>query len=346
MNRHNNFDALRLLAAAGVMALHFVDLSQEAALAPLTWVDTKMALSVFFVISGYLVFMSWDRAPHWPVYLARRLRRIVPAYAVVVAACAVLGLALSTLSWRDYFGLAWGRYLLANLGFLNFLQPSLPGVFTDNPMPGAPVNGALWTIKVELMFYIVVPAIAALCRRFGHHRVLGVGFALSCLWWGGFVTLAWHTGRGAFFELAKQMPGQLMFFLPGAWCYLERQRLQQLGWRVGAAGLLTLVLAYRFDQTHANLGVFIYPLGLAACVFWAAHILPWLGSVTRHGDLSYGLYIWHFPVIQALVQLGVFKASPWGGVTLTLCLVLLLAWASWRWVESPWLRSAPLAGAR
>lgn len=341
MNRHNNFDALRLLAAAGVMALHFVDLSREAALAPLAWADTKIALSIFFVISGYLVFMSWDRAPRWPDYVGRRLRRIVPAYAVVVIACAFFGLAFSTLSWRDYFGLSWCRYLLSNLGFLNFLQPSLPGVFTGNPMPGAPVNGALWTIKVELMFYAVVPAIAALCRRFGHPRVLGLGFVLSCLWWGGCVTLAWHTGKSGYFELAKQMPGQLMFFLPGVWCYLERQRLQRLGGKVGLAGLLTLALAYQFDQTHANPGVFLYPLGLAACVFWAAHVLPWLGSVTRHGDLSYGLYIWHFPVIQALVQLGVFKASPWGGGVLTLCLVGALAWASWRWVEVPWLRPAP-----
>ncbi len=341
MNRHNNFDLLRLVAAAGVMALHVVDLSREPALSFLLWADTKIALATFFVISGYLVFMSCERTPSLGEYTAKRLRRIVPAYAAVVLACALLGCLISSLPASDYFGKAWWQYLGANLSFLNFLQPSLPGVFVNNPMPGAPVNGALWTIKVELMFYAVVPAILWLTRRFGHHLVLGLGFIASCLWWGGFMHLAYSTGKSGFFELAKQMPGQLMFFLPGAWCYCEREALRRLGWRLGAIGLALLLLAYQWDQTRPTVGVFLYPLALSACVSWAAHNLPYLGSVTRHGDFSYGIYILHFPIIQTLVQLGVFKASPLGGVALLLVLVTTLAWLCWHFIEAPMLWRKP-----
>lgn len=345
MNRRNNFDLLRLIAAAGVMALHVVDLSREPSLSFLLWADTKIALATFFVISGYLVFMSCERTPSLRDYTSKRLRRIVPAYAAVVLACAFLGVLISTLPPSDYFGLAWLRYVVANLGFLNFLQPSLPGVFTHNPMPGAPVNGALWTIKVELMFYAVVPAIVWLSRRFGHHLVLGMGFIAACVWWGGFMHLAYSTGKPAYVEIAKQMPGQLMFFLPGAWCYCERDRLRRLGWRLGAIGMLALLLSYQWDQTRPTFGVFLYPLALSACVSWAAHNLPYLGSVTRHGDLSYGVYILHFPIIQTLVHFGVFSASPLGGLALLLALVVGLSWLSWHAIEAPmlWRKPQPVA---
>jgi peptidoglycan/LPS O-acetylase OafA/YrhL len=343
MNRDNNFDLLRLIAAAGVMALHVVDLSHEPSLSFLLWADTKIALATFFVISGYLVYMSCERTTSLRDYVGKRLLRIVPAYAAVVLACAFLGCLISTLPLGDYFGKAWLQYVVANLGFLNFLQPSLPGVFTHNPMPGAPVNGALWTIKVELMFYAVVPGIVWLARRFGHHRVLGLGFVASCLWWGGFMHLAYSTGKPAFMEVAKQMPGQLMFFLPGAWCYCERDRLRRLGWRLGAIGLALLLLAYQWDQTRPTFGVFLYPLALSACVSWAACNLRYLGSVTRHGDLSYGVYILHFPIIQTLVHFGVFKASPLGGLALLLVLVTSLAWLCWHLIEAPmlWRKPAP-----
>lgn len=337
MNRRNNFDLLRLLAAAGVMALHIVDLSQEPSLSVLAGFDAKMALSVFFVISGYLVYMSCDNTATLAEYTRKRWRRIVPAYAAVVVLCGLLGVFISARTAADYFGAEWLRYLLANLSFLNFLQPSLPGVFVGNPYPGAPVNGALWTIKVELMFYAVVPAIVWLVRRFGHHRVLGIGFALSCLWWGGFMTLAQATGKAAFAELAKQMPGQLMFFLPGAWAYCERERLKSLGHRLGLVGLAALSLTYLWDARSANLGVFLYPLALTALVFWATYNLRPLGDVTRHGDVSYGVYILHFPVIQTLVHFGVFKASPWGGVVLASTVVLGLALVSWHLIEKPML---------
>ncbi len=338
VTRHhrNNFDLLRLLAAADVMALHVVDLTQIPALAFLGWVDTRLALSTFFIISGYLVFQSFEQTPRLGIYIEKRARRIVPAYAVVILLSVVLGACLSTLPWRDYFNGQTLRYLLANLAFLNFLQPDLPGVFANHPFTSA-VNGALWTIKVELMFYAAVPVFVWMVRRWGHRPVLAVSFVLSCLWWGGFTALAQQTGRDVFHEVAKQMPGQLMFFLPGAWCYYERARLQTIGWPLGLAGLALLMLSYALDLTY------LYPLALTACVFYAAFLLPYLGQVTRHGDLSYGVYILHFPIIQALITLGLFQATPFGALALLTGLVVVASWLSWHLVEAPMLRRRPAA---
>jgi peptidoglycan/LPS O-acetylase OafA/YrhL len=337
MTEHrNNLDALRLLAAAGVMSLHVVDLSGQPALSALSMADTKWALSIFFVLSGYLVFQSCESTPSLRTYASKRLRRIVPAYVAVVLGAVLLGAALSSWAWRDYFGPATARYLVANLLFLNFLAPTLPGVFEGNTLTA--VNGALWTIKVELMFYAVVPLLVMLVRRFGHRPVLMVGFVLSCLWWGGCLALAQRTGKGGFVELSKQMPGQLMFFLPGAWCYYERERLNRWGWRVGVAAALLLAVAEWFDGARLGPGAYLYPVALAAAVYGAGFALPYLGQATRWGDLSYGIYILHFPIIQMLVQLGVFKSSPWGGVAAVLMLVPALAWLSWHLIEAPALR--------
>ncbi|HIV70494.1 MAG TPA: acyltransferase [Candidatus Aquabacterium excrementipullorum] len=327
----NNFDLLRLVAAADVMALHIYDLTAAPELSWLHWIDTRLALCTFFIISGYLVFQSFEQTPRLGRYADKRLRRIVPAYAVVIVLSVLVGALVTRLPWADYWhsGTTW-RYLVTNLAFLNFLQPTLPGVFDTHPY--AAVNGALWTIKVELMFYMAVPVFVWLVRRLGHHLVLGAGFVLACLWWGGFTALALATGKGMYIELAKQMPGWLMFFLPGAWCFYEQARLRALGWRLGAASVALLALSYAFGLSY------LYPLALAGCVFYAAFGLPRLGNPTRFGDLSYGLYILHFPIIQLLVHAGVFKASPWGGLALLIPLVLGAAWLSWHLVEAPMLR--------
>lgn len=326
----NNFDLLRLLAAAGVMALHIYDLTAAPELAWLHWIDTRIALCTFFIISGYLVFQSFEQTPRLARYADKRLRRIVPAYAVVIVLSVLVGAAITRLAWGDYWhSSATWKYLLSNLVFLNFLQPGLPGVFDTHPFTA--VNGALWTIKVELMFYMAVPVFVWLVRRLGHHAVLGLGYLLACLWWGGFTALAMSTGKGLYVELAKQMPGWLMFFLPGAWCYYERDRLRALGWPFGAVCVALLALTYVVELNY------LYPLALAGCVFYVAFGVRWLGNFTRFGDLSYGIYILHFPIIQVLVHFGAFRASPWGGLALVVPLVLAAAWLSWHLVEAPML---------
>ena len=235
MNRSNHFDVLRLVAAAAVALLHLVELVRDDRLThALGWLPTQWGLPTFFVLSGYLVYMSWELRPGWSGYASRRLRRILPAYVTVVLVCAFAGAIFSTLSASDYFGSpAWLRYVLTNLAFLNFLQPSLPGLFQDNPFRGGTVNGALWTIKVELMFYAVVPLIALAVRRWGASRALGAGYILSALWWVGFTEAAARTGWPVWHEVARQMPGQLMYFLAGAWAWCERERLATWGARVG-----------------------------------------------------------------------------------------------------------------
>src|SRR3989344_9695242 len=103
MKRANHFDVLRLAAAAAVAMLHLIDLTRLPTFERwLGWLPLQFGLPVFFVLSGYLVSMSWDLRPGWRPYVERRLRRIVPAYAVVVLVCAGGGVLLSTERWHAF----------------------------------------------------------------------------------------------------------------------------------------------------------------------------------------------------------------------------------------------------
>src|SRR5581483_10427826 len=155
--RDNNFDALRLIFASLVVFFHIAVLS---AVSSLDWMPRYMsatfAVQAFFVVSGFLVTMSCENSSSLGSYAIKRFRRIAPAYVTVVVGAAILLSFMSALPARQYFSHPdWWRYVGYNLLLSNFNAPDLPGVFQSNPQ--AAVNGSLWTIKVEVGFYLVVP---------------------------------------------------------------------------------------------------------------------------------------------------------------------------------------------
>jgi peptidoglycan/LPS O-acetylase OafA/YrhL len=325
--RDNNFDALRLLFASMVVLFHIGILTQAASLAWCLHISATFAVQAFFVVSGFLVTMSFEQSSSIKSYASKRLRRITPAYVVVILAAALGLSSISTLPWNAYFTdrELW-RYLGFNLVLSNFSAPSLPGVFGSNFMTA--VNGSLWTIKVEVAFYCLVPFMVWATQRVGARKVLTTMFVASVLWKIGFNVAAATTGAEIYSKLAKQLPGQLCFFAGGAWAYYRTRDGKSINGLAAAIG----VIAYAISG-----GGWLYeltaPLAVTAIVYWAAIVGPRLPPVAKYGDFSYGVYLYHFPLIQTFIALGTFHWSPLAGWAISVATVGVSAVLSWHLVE-------------
>jgi peptidoglycan/LPS O-acetylase OafA/YrhL len=140
--RENNFDLLRFTFAFVVFLFHAHALSGAQELAIFSrHLSSDIAVKSFFVVSGFLIFMSYENSGSVSGYFGKRIRRIYPAYAFVILASALLGGVFSSYGLSDYLSLPLLKYIAANLLFLNFLQPDLPGLLQHNLLQA--VNGAL-----------------------------------------------------------------------------------------------------------------------------------------------------------------------------------------------------------
>ncbi len=330
----NNFHLVRLLLALMVVAYHGVALS---GLSGLSDVEARLSLTAelgvqgFFVVSGYLVWISLERSSSLGRYAEKRVRRLLPAYIVVVLACALTALILSPDSRDDLSGVL--RYVGWNLGFLNFMEPNLPGLFVDNRF--TEVNGALWTLKIEVMFYLVLPVLAWLLRAAGRHRwiLFVVVYVASEAWRVALEQMGSAQSNGMLIELSRQLPGQMSFFIVGIALAAWRN---DLNWRSVLAPFALIVLAASILIPALDV---VRALGIGVVVIWIATVLPRIFDAARFGDLSYGLYIVHFPIIQTVVALGLFVASPWVGVATASIASVSAAFLLWHLVEKPSLRA-------
>ncbi len=328
----NNFDLLRFVLASVVFIYHSHVLSGSPELAVLSrWFSAEFAVESFFVVSGFLVFSSFEHSASTRAYFGKRLRRIYPAYAAVVLGVAMFGALFTSVSLSDYFSVDWLRYLAANLTFLNFLAADLPGLFENNAWRA--VNGALWTLKIEVAFYVSVPVIAIVCARLGRSQTLAALYLLSVAYVIAMEQLAAETGQFVYVQLARQLPGQLCYFVGGAACFYFRDVVAQ-HWRWASPLSLLLLLA---PMPHTA-QIVIEPAALAVVVTFIAVGARYFGNFGRYGDFSYGIYIVHFPILQILVSIGLFAANPYLALGVATIAVLAAAFACWHLVEKPFLQ--------
>ena len=300
--KNNNFDLLRLIFAASVCFVHAYELSGHQ---ELKWIkvifSSDVAIKAFFVVSGFLIFMSYERSSSIYSYFSKRVRRIYPAYATIILICAFSFYLISTLEQFSYFSQHWLNYLASNLVFLNFLEPTLPGVFEANRFNA--VNGALWTLKIEMMFYLIVPVIAYLFRKFTPLLIMILIYTCSLIYVEVLTNFAVSTNQQIYNRLARQLPGQLSYFMAGAFFYYYLNFFT-----ANAKYLVPLaVLLYLFKDFYL-LG-FAEPLVLATLVIFCG-LFFYLGNFGKFGDFSYGIYIIHFPLIQLFLHFGWFVNQP------------------------------------
>lgn len=331
--RRNNFDLLRFLFALVVFLVHAYVLSGVESLSLLgKFFCSGIAVKSFFVVSGFLIFMSYENTENGHEYFMKRVRRIYPAYFFVILGIAVLGGIFTTYPLGEYISLPVLKYVAANLVFLNFLQPILPGLFENNTLQA--VNGALWTIKIEVMFYFFVPLVVVAFRKFGRMPVMVTLYIASVMYSVLMEELARQTGGALFLVLQHQLPGQLVFFIAGAAGYYWFQYLAKYRLWLLVISVSCFVLQYWLSS------IVILPVALGGLVLYFACFFPCVGNFGKYGDFSYGIYIVHFPILQILISHGLFKESPWLMLIIAGLLVMIVAVFLWYFIEKPFLRKS------
>lgn len=323
----NNFDFIRFFLAYSVMFNHFSTLTDTE---PFWFVSGGFRVKGFFIISGFLVMFSFLRSPDAYVFFRKRVQRIMPAYSLAILLCLVLGFFLTALPRHEFLTSSkLYTYLFTNLLTLNFLCPDLPGVFENNPMQA--MNGSLWTIKVELMLYMTVPAIYWLLKKYKKSVCLLLIYVLSFIYSTTCNYLADTTHNAVYDFLKRQFPGQMMYFCSGiillAYFPLFRKYMKYI--------FPTSILLF-IGRDLPGLALF-EPIALASIILSVAYSFKWLHFFNRMGNFSYGIFLLHFPVIQTFVHFGLDRYS----LVLTLVLTTVICTGfgilSWKYIEKPCL---------
>jgi len=322
----NNFTLLRLLLAVAVVVSHAFSVTTGVVTdEPLAaWTGFTLgehAVNGFFVVSGFLVTMSFDQRG-WRDYVIARSLRIAPGLLVATLAVALLlGGAMTRLPLIEYLESPDLRRFIG-MSLTSFKSNiALPGVFADNPFKFP--MGTVWTLKYEVLCYAGVLAfgLAGLVRSRAAALALVAGLALSMASLDFFRPDA---PKGM--ETSLRLP---LIFAFGAALYAWRNRAR-------LSGPLALAL---LAATALASGTFLYKtllfLSTSYAVMWLA-LAPVLTrrSYEPKADLSYGTYLYGWPVQQTLHAL--FPAT--AAVVLlapSLLITLLVAAASWYAVEKP-----------
>ncbi|MEE9403372.1 MAG: acyltransferase, partial [Algisphaera sp.] len=285
---------------------------------------------VFFVGSGLLIAASFFSRNNLIAFTWARVLRIYPACVAAILFCVfVVGLSFTKLSTGDYLASkqTWS-YLIKNSLLLFGIEWKLPGVFEGVPYPGA-VNGSLWTLPYELRMYLCVALAGTLllwlAQRTGRAVLKPMFAAIAIVAMGA--NIANHFWPFGAFVSGHGLHLFSMFFV-GSTAYLYRDQVKLL-----TPVFLLFSATLAVSLFHPDLFFVVYCVTVPYLVLYLAYVPGGLiRGFNRFGDYSYGIYIYAFPVQQAVVS---WKA----GVSITAMtlwsfpITFALAYLSWHLLE-------------
>jgi peptidoglycan/LPS O-acetylase OafA/YrhL len=276
---------------------------------------------MFFALSGFLIAGSLFRCRTLITFMGLRAIRIVPALAVEIVLCAfILGPIFTRLNLHEYFSdRLFYRYFFNIIGHVQFV---LPGVFGSNPHPNV-VNEQLWTIPWELRCYLLIAGmwLVALLRNRVFLVTSALAFSAAALcYYAVYPPATWVSVHGV--VLVES-------FLAGIVLFVFREKL---------AHRSSLFVA----SLVATVALLLTPHGDYLISFPAAYVIIYLGLLNPprnrlllSGDYSYGIYLYGFPIQQAVAYINGAHRSWFLDALYVVPLTLTVAIASWWCVEKP-----------
>ena len=346
INRTNNFDLIRLIAAFQVLiwhgAVHFkiFDYMYDF----LAVLFHFPGVPIFFTISGFLISYSLERNKFdLKKYFRNRALRIYPALWV----CTILTALLLIYFIRPIVIKDLLIWFVAQISFLQFyVTPSLKAWGAGHP------NGSLWSVAVELQFYLILPILLYIInlpkKLLYTNIVIAILFVLSIFTKYLINTNAWILSH----ELIAKFLGNtvfyyLNFFLTGIAIYKNFEWLEK--YLRGKVFIWLVIYTVYILTCHTWFKFYIDPYDLSIWGVVANTLLSLLSlsfafsfvnlskNLLHENDISYGIYIYHLPVINTMLSYGFF-GSIWDLIVMAM-VVVFIAHASWKLIEQRALKA-------
>ncbi|WP_284036355.1 acyltransferase [Neobacillus sp. 114] len=325
-DRDNNYDFIRLLASITVIFSHSFPLSlgkfngnDPDPLYQLTGDISfgRIAVIVFFIISGFLITQSYLRHNDPSNYLKARILRIFPGLIfIVLFTVFILGPIVTTLSLNEYFSNG-ATYEYIKVLSLIFISYPLPGVFENNIYPSL-VNGSIWTLFFEFICYIGIMIL-------GYLGFLRKGIILFIYITSSFLAAKNFGGDGFYGNVINI----LSFFSVGMLFYAFKEKIK-LTPRISFIAFIILLVSLVFYKFY------FLPI-ITTCL---AYIIMYLTYATKrkingskYGDFSYGTYIFAFPIQQSVTYFFGGTMYWWANFLISFPIIFLMSICSWHWVE-------------
>lgn len=333
----NSFGFLRFALAAMVLFSHAIPLGgfgREQITARTHETFGSLAVSCFFVISGFLITSSYVSQQSFFRFSWHRILRILPGFygclLVTILILAPFQCLIENGSLAGYWPGAW-QFFNANK-WLDMRQYQIGGLLARHPHPSA-WDGSLWSLIYEFKCYILV----AILGFFGvitlARPVVTLLFAIT---FGLYMSESMYPG-GVGRIIPVYANGWMLkltsYFLAGMVAYLYRQQIV-LSPRLaaGAAAAIVFSLAYSPEMYP-----FLAVLSVPYLLLYLAAVLPW-PNFDKRADISYGVYLYGFSVQQLLVTFGGNALGYWPYAILSLVATIPFAAASYYLIERPMLR--------
>jgi peptidoglycan/LPS O-acetylase OafA/YrhL len=322
--KHNNsFDLIRHVAALSVLYSHHFAISGRAEPAVGGMFSLGgFAVVVFFAISGYLVSKSFTRCTDFLDFLGRRSLRIFPAYIVCcLIMIYVLGLAYTNQAWWEF--LTDKQNLSLFLSYSLFVHEAIPVTFEGYHLSQA-VNGSLWTLPVEFACYLLLGGLLSFSKTFKPMLCAIVFLVVAYLW----VTATQSTLK-IWYVSAYLVAAFASSFFVGALLGMTEST-----WKRGSVrfwlGCTAAVIMY-VTRNKPDAMIIAHLLVPVIVIFIGASFSEKV--VAGKYDISYGIYIYAFPVQQIMIN-----ATPlgfWSSMAVSFLVTSILASASWFFIEKP-----------
>jgi peptidoglycan/LPS O-acetylase OafA/YrhL len=308
IGRNNNLDIIRFLLATWVIFFHSFSLSI------IYKSGEPYRVMVFFIVSGYFITLSYGKNKSIIHFIKGRLLRIYPGlFFLLVVTVFLIGPLATSLTLRDYF---LNGYTYKYFEVLFLIKPgeyTLPGLYESNIYKDI-VNGSLWTIQYEILFYILT-VILGISGNLKKQSVF-ILFLISLL----FSYLPLHKGE-VFFEL-------LTFYLSGSLLFLYRFSIP-INKKLAFISLILFFIGSNYFQLK-HIFVFMGSYLVMFIIFYKKIHIPFSEKL---GNYSYSLYLFGFPIQQTVTYFFGGEMNPLINFIISFPITLLMAFVSWNLVE-------------